>query len=156
MIVLEVLGIRLAAPEDSPVLLLQEVSGTRCLPIWIGSVEAAAIAIALDQHTEVTRPMTHDLLASVISLLAEGSGGQVVITDMRDGVYSAELRIDETVVACRTSDGVALALRLGWPIQCAPQLMDRIGVELDEMPSDEVEQFRAFLDSVSAEDFENE
>ena len=156
MIALEVLGIRLAAPEDSPVLLLQEVSGTRCLPIWIGSVEAAAIAIAIDPHTEVTRPMTHDLLGSVISLLAEGSGGQVVITDMRDGVYSAELRIDETVVDCRPSDGVALALRLGWPVQCSAQLMDRIGVELDEMPSDEVEQFRAFLDSVSAEDFESE
>lgn len=156
MIALEVLGIRLAAPEDSPVLLLQESTGTRCLPIWIGSVEAAAIAITLDEHSDVTRPMTHDLLASVISLLAEGTEGQIVVTDMRDGVYSAELRIDETVVDCRPSDGIALALRLGWPIHCPARLMDRIGVELDEMPSDEVEQFRAFLDSVSAEDFENE
>ncbi|MEZ5085150.1 MAG: bifunctional nuclease family protein [Tessaracoccus sp.] len=156
MIALEVLGIRLAAPEDSPVLLLQETSGTRCLPVWIGTVEAAAIAIVLDQQAEVTRPMTHDLLASLVALLAEDAEGQVVITDMQDGVYSAELRIGDTVVDCRPSDGVALVLRLGWPVLCAPELMDRIGVELDAVPTDEVEQFRAFLDSVSAEDFESE
>ncbi|MDF1488486.1 bifunctional nuclease family protein [Tessaracoccus caeni] len=156
MIALEVLGIRLSAPEDSPVLLLREEDGSRCLPIWIGNVEAAAIAIVLDQQTEVTRPMTHDLLASLVTLFAEGVEGQVAITDMRDGVYSAELRMGETVVDARPSDGVALALRLGWEIVCPAALMDRIGVEVDEVPNDEVEQFRAFLDSVSAEDFEAE
>ena len=64
--------------------------------------------------------------------------------------------VGDTIVDARPSDGVALALRLGWKILCPAALMDRIGVELDEMPNDEVEQFRAFLDSVSAEDFESE
>ena len=75
MIALEVLGIRLSAPEDSPVLLLREEGATRCLPVWIGCVEAAAIAIVLDQQTEVSRPMTHDLLANVVALFAVDAKG---------------------------------------------------------------------------------
>ena len=152
MIGLEVVGIRLLTPEDPPVLLLREEDGTRCLPIWIGNQEAAAIASALEDEVP-ERPLTHDLLATLLPLLAP-EGGAVVITSMEEGVYRAELRLGGHVVDARPSDCVAVAVRLGWTIECPSSLMDEVGVEVEAAQTDEVEAFRAFLDSVNADDFE--
>lgn len=153
MIGLKVLGIRLLPPEDSPVLLLQEDGGTRCLPIWIGHAEAAAIAMALESEA-AERPLTHDLLADVVRLVAED--GSVSVDAVREGVYEGTLTLGETSLSARPSDCVAVALRLGWPISCPRVLMDQVGVEVDPAPADEVEAFRAFLDSVHADDFTDE
>lgn len=152
MIGLEVTGIRLLTPEDPPVLLLKEESGSRCLPIWIGAPEAAAIAVALEGQA-ASRPMTHDLLATLLTMLAPDAG-EVVITGIEEGIYEAEIRLDDRVIECRPSDAVAAAVRLGWPISCPRTLMDQVGVEVEASPTDEVEAFRAFLDSVNADDFE--
>ena len=154
MIRLEVTGIRLLTPEDPPVLLLKEEAGSRCLPIWIGTPEAAAIAIALEGEA-ASRPMTHDLLATLLTLLAP-EAGEVVITGIDEGVYQAEIRLEGRVIECRPSDAVAAAVRLGWPIRCPRALMDQVGVEVSEGAPDEVEAFKAFLDSVNADDFEDE
>lgn len=154
MIGLEVLGIRLISPEEPPVLLLQEEEGTRCLPIWIGAPEAAAIATALEGQVP-ERPMTHDLLATVLQLL-EPAEGRVVIESVDDGVYSASLHVGRLEVDARPSDLVAVALRLGWRIECPRSLMDRIGVDVDPAPSDEMEAFRAFLERVTPDDFEDD
>ncbi len=154
MIGLEVIGIRLLSPEDPPVLLLREEGGTRSLPIWIGNQEAAAIASALEDEVPA-RPMTHDLLAAVLTLVESGVG-LVVINEMEDGIYRAELHAGGSIIDARPSDCVAVALRLGWPIQCPRELMDQVGVEVEEASTDEVEAFRAFLDSVNADDFEDE
>lgn len=154
MIGLDVLGIRLISPDEPPVLLLQEQGGTRCLPIWIGHMEAAAIAGALEGEVP-QRPMTHDLLAEVIAMLSE-EPGTATITEMAEGVYDAVIEVGERTVAARPSDCVAVAVRLGWPIQCPPGLMDQVGVEVDATETDEVEAFRAFLDTVNADDFEDE
>ncbi|MFT3886717.1 MAG: bifunctional nuclease family protein [Arachnia sp.] len=153
MISLEVIGIRLLSPEDGPVLLLGEEGGTRSLPIWIGSGEAAAIAAALEDEVP-QRPMTHDLLATLAARL--GPAGEVFITGMHEGIYDAILRLGGEEFQIRPSDGVALAVRLGWPVRCPRALMDQVGVEVEGGGTDEVEAFRAFLDSVSAEDFEDE
>lgn len=154
MIGLEVLGIRIVSPEDPPVLLLQEVGGTRCLPIWIGAPEAAAIAVAIEGQIP-ERPMTHDLLSVVVELLEPGEGS-VVIDSIDEGVYHATLHAGGHEVDGRPSDLVAMAVRLGWPIECSRQLMDHVGVEMDPAPSDEVEAFRAFLDRVTPDDFEDD
>ncbi|MDO5677393.1 MAG: bifunctional nuclease family protein [Propionibacteriaceae bacterium] len=151
MIGLEVLGIRLISPEDPPVLLLQEQGGTRCLPVWIGAPEAAAIAVAIEGHVP-ERPMTHDLLATVLQLL-EPAEGRVVIEGIDEGIYQATLHVGQFEVDGRPSDLVAVAVRLGWPIECSRSLMDHIGVEVDPAPSDEMEAFRAFLDKVTPDDF---
>ena len=152
MISLEVVGIRLLSPEDPPVLLLGEEGGTRSLPIWIGSTEAAAIASALEGE-KPQRPMTHDLLATIVARLGTG---EFVITGMNEGIYDAVLRLGADEIQIRPSDGVAVAVRLGWPVRCPRALMDQVGVEVEAGGADEVEAFRAFLDSVSAEDFEDE
>ena len=151
MIRLEVLGIRLMSPEDPPVLLLQERGGSRCLPIWIAAQDAAAIAVAIECQVS-ERPMTHDLLATVLQLI-EPAEGRVVIEGMDEGIYQASLHIGQFEVDGRPSDLVAVAVRLGWPIECPRSLMDHIGVEVDPAPSDEMEAFRAFLDKVTPDDF---
>lgn len=154
MISLEVIGIRLVSPDDPPVLLLQERGGTRCLPIWIGTQEAAAIAAALESEPP-ERPLTHDLLAAVLSIVSS-DGGEVQITEIHDGIYEASLHLSEFAIQARPSDCVAVALRLDWPIRCPRSLLDQAGVEVSEGARDEVEAFRAFLDSVNPDDFEDE
>jgi len=156
MVDLEVLGIRVLGGEDSPVLLLNERGGHRLLPIWIGHVEAAAIALQLTDDQSIERPLTHDLLAEVIHEFAGDATGRAIITEMDEGIFKARLRVLDLDVDARPSDAVALALKLGWPVQCPRALMDQVGVEVDELPSDEVDALRALLDSVNADDFSEE
>ncbi|GAA1373438.1 bifunctional nuclease family protein [Luteococcus sanguinis] len=149
---LDVLGVRVEMPSNVPMLLLKESDGQRVLPIWIGAAEASAIANALEGLVP-PRPLTHDLLAEVLSELGhtqlEGR-----ITDMSEGVFTAELVVDGHVISCRPSDLVALALRAGIVLTCPEELLDQVGIVLDQPADDEVERFREFLDNISADDFD--
>ncbi len=150
---LDVLGVRVEMPTNQPIVLLREREGDRYLPIWVGAAEAAAIAYA-QQGVTPPRPLTHDLMASVIAALGR-SLAEVRIVELRDGVFHAELVFDNGVrVSSRTSDGIALALRMEAPIRAVEDLMDEAGIAVAEDEDDEVERFRHFLDQVSAEDFE--
>ena len=148
----EVVGVRVEMPSNQPIVLLREAMGERYLPIWIGAVEATAIAFA-QQGVVPPRPLTHDLLRDVL----EATGHQVSeirITEMRDGIYIAELVLGENrVVSARPSDAVALAVRTGAPIFGAEDLLDEVGIEIPDEQEDEVEKFREFLDQISPEDF---
>lgn len=155
MIELDVVGIRLAAPEDSPVLLLQEREGSRVLPIWISPVDAAAIAIVLDDAARPSRPLTHDLVAHLLQEFGDDQG-EVTITDVTDGIYYAVIDSGELSLDARPSDAIAVALRLGWTIMCVENVIDQVGVEVEEEDADEVERFKEFLDSVNPDDFESQ
>ena len=149
---LSVVGVRVELPSQQPIVLLKEVDGDRYLPIWIGAVEATAIAFA-QQGVVTARPMTHDLLREVVKALG-ATLEAVNITEMRDGIYIAELRFgDERTVSARPSDAVALAVRTGAPIYGAEALLDEVGIEIPDEQEDEVEKFREFLDNISPEDF---
>jgi uncharacterized protein len=149
----DVIGVRVEMPSNQPIVLLREVSGERYLPIWIGAVEATAIAFA-QQGVVPPRPLTHDLLKDVL----EATGNElseVRITDVKDGVFYALLVFGSGVeVSARPSDSIALALRTGTKIVCADDVLDDAGLEVPAEQEDEVERFREFLDNVSAEDFE--
>jgi len=150
---LSVVGVRVELPSQQPIVLLKEVEGDRFLPIWIGAVEATAIAFA-QQGVVTARPMTHDLLRDLLDALDRPLRG-VTITDLRDGVFYAELHFDgDVVVSARPSDAVALALRTGAGIRCAPAVLDEAGIAIPDEQEDEVEKFREFLDNISPEDFE--
>ena len=149
---LRVVGVRVELPGNQPILLLKETQGERYLPIWIGAVEAAAIAFE-QQGVRPARPMTHDLLREVVRALG-ATLEAVNITEMRDGIYIAELVFgDDRVVSARPSDAVALAVRTGAPIFGADDLLDEVGIEIPDEQEDEVEKFREFLDQISPEDF---
>lgn len=145
-------GVRVELPGNQPILLLKETQGERYLPIWIGAVEAAAIAFE-QQGVRPARPMTHDLLREVVTAL--GATLQAVhITEMKDGIYLAELVFGEQrTVSARPSDAVALAVRTGAPIYGAEALLDEVGIEIPDEQEDEVEKFREFLDQVTPDDF---
>ena len=148
------IGVRVEMPSNQPIVLLREVAGDRYLPIWIGAVEATAIAFA-QQGVVPPRPLTHDLLKDLLG--ATGNElTEVRITEVREGVFYAMLVLASGVeVSARPSDSIALALRTGTKIVCADDVLDEAGLEVPEEDEDEVEKFREFLDSVSPEDFES-
>jgi bifunctional DNase/RNase len=165
----DVVGVRVEMPSQQPVVLLRERHGMRYLPIWIGATEASAIAFA-QQGVVPPRPLTHDLFRDVLAAL-DRPVRQVQITDLREGVFFAELVFDDdVVVSARPSDAIALALRTGAPIVGAETVLAEAGIEIPdeeltetdesgeagELAGDadqQVERFRAFLDQVSPEDF---
>jgi bifunctional DNase/RNase len=152
---LEVVGVRVEVPSNQPIVLLREAGGERFLPIWIGAVEATAIAFASGGVTP-PRPLTHDLFKDVVEALG-ATLTAVELTEIKEGVFYAELvlsaAIGERRVSARPSDAIALAIRTGSPIFGSEALLAEAGIEIAEQAEDEVEKFREFLDQISPDDF---
>lgn len=149
-----VAGIRMVEATNEIVLLLAE--SNRQLPIWIGSPEAAAIALT-QQGIIPERPMTHDLVVNALRELGAPCV-RVEVTELVDGIFHADLVLASGQrIACRPSDGVAVALRANVPIMVADDVLDAAAI-VEEGATDEVDvdAFRAFLDEVSPEDFREE
>src|SRR4029434_9227913 len=92
---LSVVVVLVELPSNQPIVLLREVEGDRYLPIWIGAVEATAIAYE-QQGVKPTRPLTHDLLRDILAALKTPLQA-VEIVEMRDNIFYAELIIGEGV-----------------------------------------------------------
>lgn len=132
----------------------------RVLPILIGGPEASAIHSAMEGIAP-PRPLTHDLLVTVLQTLG-ASLERVVITEVREHTFFAELHLrtasGESVVSCRPSDAIAIAVRTSTPIFAEEALLDEAAVEptvVDEGDDEEaiLDEFRDFLDDISPEDF---
>ncbi len=150
---LRVVGVRVELPANQPVVLLKETEGERYLPIWIGAVEASAIAYA-QEKVEVPRPLTHDLFVAALEALGH-TLEEVRIVGLEDGVYFAELAFTGgATVSARPSDAIALALRSDARIVAAEEVLEHGGVGYPAEDEVVVEKFREFLDHVSPEDFE--
>ncbi|NYI47263.1 hypothetical protein BJ993_004343 [Nocardioides aromaticivorans] len=149
----DVLGVRVEMPSNQPIVLLRETVGDRYVPIWIGAVEATAIAFA-QQGVVPPRPLTHDLMRDLLAATG-GELSEVRITDVKDGVFFATLVLASGAeVSARPSDSIALALRTGTTIYCSEEVLAEAGISAPAEEEDEVEAFREFLDHVSPEDFE--
>ena len=156
MIEMSLVGVRVELPTNQPIVLLKEAEGERYLPIWIGGVEAQAIAFALQGMT-TPRPLTHDLFRDVLDALAV-EVRRVVIVELRSGTFYADLVLvddgKEVVVSARPSDAIALAVRTGSPIYAAEDVIDEASILIkDDEEEVEVAKFREFLDQISPEDF---
>ena len=149
---LEVIGVRIEMPSNQPLVLLREVEGDRYLPIWIGAVEASAIAFA--QQGELTpRPLTHELLQRIIEALGDDLT-TVQIDDVADGVFYATLVFTSgATVSARPSDSIALAIRMGTRIEASEAVLDEAGMHLPADEDAEIEKFREFLEEIEPEDF---
>ena len=158
MIRLSLVGVRVEVPTNQPIVLLREDEGQRYLPIFIGPPEATAIVYAL-QGMETPRPMTHDLFKTVLDDMSMQLQ-QVVITELHDGTFYAEIELagngNDYSISSRPSDAIALAVRYEdtVPIFADEAVLDEAGVlfENDE-EEEQIEQFREFLDQVRPEDF---
>lgn len=157
-VAVELVGVRIELPTNQPIVLLREVAGSRYLPIWIGAVEATAIAFALE-GVEPDRPLTHDLLQLVTDSLGV-TVVSVTVTELRDGIFFADLALERNdgesvVISARPSDAIALAARTQAPLFASSGVLDEAGVEIrDEGQEDEVARFRAFLEGINPEDFD--
>lgn len=162
----DVLGVRVEMPSNQPVVLLRDAVGSRYLPIWIGQAEASAIALA-QQGVVPPRPLTHDLLVTVLTTL----GAQVTavhVTELLEGTFHARVHLTTPTgpqeLSTRPSDAIALALRTAAPVYVAAHVLDEAAIQIaedveapgepaEELDESALEQFREFLDQVNPEDF---
>ena len=131
---LQVAGLSLDPVSKSPILVLSTEDNSHILPIWIGSSEAVSISLAL-QHSEVPRPLTHDLLLNMLEVLGfMVKSAQISRVD--EGVFYALVELTNGkelhALDCRPSDAVALALRVGAPISTTQQVIDEAGFEFSD------------------------
>ncbi|RLE21733.1 MAG: bifunctional nuclease family protein [Actinobacteria bacterium] len=164
MYLVDLVGIQVDPKTGASVLVLREHDApNRLLPIIVGGPEAASIAIAASGQT-APRPMTHDLMATLIESF-DGHLDAVEVTDLKDGSFVANLAVSgpagERRLDTRPSDGIALAVRLDAPLFVSEHVLDEVGtlpiVELDEVAIDaEVDQFRSFLAELDPADFDDE
>ena len=149
-VLMDVVGVRVVVPLQSPVLLLRETAGARYLPVWIGSEEATHIARVLSQETSI-RPLMHEIFLD--SLSKQQSLRGIDITDYVDGIFSASLDLGEHDVDARLSDAVILALLAGVSVRCDEHVLDLASVCVCVSDDMLVADFNAFLDSICPADF---
>lgn len=162
MIEMYVAGIALDARNGHPIVVLNDNTKRRALPIWIGMAEANAISRALDNF-KPERPMTHDLLLNLITQLGY-KVKQIEINELASNTYFATViliiddpanKLDTTKsIDARPSDAIALALRAKAPILVSPQVVADGTIPADfEKDEAEAEEFKKFIDGLKASDF---
>ncbi|HEX8100522.1 MAG TPA: bifunctional nuclease family protein [Actinomycetota bacterium] len=155
MIELNLVGVRVELPTNQPIVLLREREGERYLPIWIGAMEATAIAFAL-QGIVTARPMTHDLMKNVLEEIGVAVE-RIVITELREGTFYAVIQMGlngtRYEISSRPSDAIALAVRVNVPIYASEDVLTEASIVIRDDEEQEVEKFREFLDQVTPEDF---
>ena len=119
--------------------------------------EIEFIGVRMEMPSNTPRPMTHDLIGNIF-IAFEVKLIEVRISDLVDGIFHALLIFDSGVqVSARPSDAIAIALRLGVPMTATTQVLEEAGIEMQDdevQEEDQLEQFRAFLDEISPEDFQ--
>lgn len=157
MIEVQVYSVLYSLLSRHRIVLLKETHGERFLPIWIGQHESEAIAMHL-QGATVPRPLTHDLVTSVITQLG-GRLDYVLVNELVNGTFFAQLAIVHadglTLIDSRPSDAIALAVRVNAPIYAEPDVLLKAGIipspdiraQRDEGP-DGLDVFRDFVDTL--------
>ena len=147
-------GLMLDPVSNSPIVVLKDEEEKFFLPIWVGIFEANAIALQLE-NVATPRPMTHDLLKNMIGEL-EGRVTRVVINDLRDSTFFAQIRVltgGKTLeVDARPSDAIALALRTEAPIFVAQTVLDQAQTISPENVEEDEERSKKWLESLDTED----
>jgi bifunctional DNase/RNase len=165
MIQVTIDSIRVSLMTQHRVVVLKEADSDRYLPIWIGPFEADAITIQL-QGVQVPRPLTHDLLKSVIRELGV-QVSHVLVSELRNDTFFAQIVVDvngtSMEIDSRPSDAIALAVRVGAPIFVADKVMSLASITPEEeitedaITPEEAEGltvFRDFVDSLDLDDLE--
>jgi len=168
-----VYGVSFDLVGKQPIVLLKTADENRFLPIWIGHPEAAAILMKL-QGASPQRPMTHDLITDMLEEL-DAEVTRITVTELRENTFYARITLEkngaEIEIDSRPSDAIALAVRVEAKIFAADEVIEESGIEFEseeEAANDErirrvsalgdidVDEFRAFLDTVTPDEFASE
>jgi hypothetical protein len=146
-------SVRVHMLSTQHVVILREADRERYLPIWIGSWEAQSIAMRL-QGVEAERPLTHDLIVSLLEELGVRVR-RIVVSDLADETYRARIILsrgqDDYDVDARPSDAIALAVRVSAPIYATEAVLDRAAVEPEADEEERLSVFRDFVNSLEAD-----
>lgn len=162
-------SVRVSLMSQQRIVILKDTESDRYLPIWIGPCEADAITVEL-QEVEVPRPLTHDLLKSVIDEM-NADVAHIMVSDLRDDVFFARIVLNvngkQIEVDSRPSDAIALAVRVRTPIFVAESVMDKAAIRPEEEVESETDEkvdggdekldvFKDFLDTLDLDDIADE
>ena len=154
LIEMQVKGLMIDPVQSVPIIILRDADNQRALPIWVGPVEANAIALQIE-NVSPARPMTHDLLRNLLEELG-ATLNRVIITDLRGGTFYAYLELlrnaEILFVDARPSDAIALSMRAKVPIFVDTKVLDQ--VRSVEVTSDrtEREHLQKWLESLDPDD----
>lgn len=155
---MKVTGLTIDPFTSMPIIILKDMQDKAVLPIWIGLIEASAIATELEK-IQLSRPMTHDLIKNILGEL-DAKVIKVMVTDLSDNTFFASVVLDhkgkEIVMDARPSDALAIALRTKSPIFVAKQVIEKsrkIDVKAAEEASDPQQKWTEILERLSPEDF---
>ena len=165
MIEMELLGVQVELPSNSPLLLLRETEGQgRVLPVVIDTPEAHAIHRGIE-GIRLARPLTHDLLVTMLEELEATIIG-VVVTELRERTFFAEIELqvagESRTISARPSDAIAIAVRTDTPIYASEDVLAEAGQVIEEHASDGgsdndqdelLDEIKQFLDDVNPDDF---
>ena len=158
MIEMKVMGIALDTRTGSPIVVLHDKENRRALPIWIGSAEASSI-IRKIENLSVTRPMTHDLIISIIEKVGYKIS-KVEINDVEKETYFATIFLENEddgkiiEIDSRPYDGIAIAIRIDAPIYVTANVLSNGSVSTDSTKdAQEAEEFKNFVQSLKPSDF---
>jgi uncharacterized protein len=152
-------GLTVDPLTNSPIVILKEIDGEKTLPIWIGLLEATAIASELE-GIEFSRPMTHDLIKNILEMV-DVKVVKIEVCDLRKNTYFALIHIlyngKEMTIDSRPSDALALSLRVGAPVFVAEEVIEKSKqIDLKAEPEDKSEQGRKWqeiLEKLDPDDF---
>ena len=157
MIEMKVMGIALDTRTGSPIVVLHDLENRKALPIWIGSAEASAIIRKIEKLS-VARPMTHDLIISIVDKTGYKLD-RIEINDVEKETYYATLFLtkgdDVIEIDSRPSDAIAVAMRAEAPIFVTANVLMNGSVSTDSArDEEEAEEFKDFIQNIKPSDFE--
>lgn len=158
-ITMAISGLTVDPVTNSPIVILKEVDGDLTLPIWIGLLEATAIASEME-GIKFSRPMTHDLLKNLMELV-DIKVAKIEVSDLKNNTYYAVIHFKhgdkEMTIDARPSDALAISLRVNVPILVAEEVISQSSqIDLKSVPQDKSEKgkkWQEILESLNPEDF---
>jgi len=153
---MQVIGITIDPVTQSPIIILRDKDNLNTLPIWIGMLEANAIAAGLE-HLQLPRPMTHDLFKNLLDQIGVKLL-RVEVTDIRENTYYAVLHMEvggnSIVIDSRPSDAIAIAIRMDVPIMVRDVVIEKaLRVETGSSSGEEKDKWTELLEKMDPEDF---
>tara|TARA_B100001765_G_scaffold173865_1_gene116661 strand:+ start:198 stop:686 length:489 start_codon:yes stop_codon:yes gene_type:complete len=159
MVEMKVEGLTLDPLTNMPIIILKDLLSDKALPIWVGYFEANAIALEIEK-INTPRPMTHDLLRSMISSL-HAKVKHVLINDLKDNTFFAVISViqngSDMTIDSRPSDAIALALRTKSPIFVEEKVIEAAKKldlpDPDKIQNEEKQQWKDWITGIKPQDF---